>query len=78
MTAAFVVQSLLQAVKTVSFFIPGNLGAQEGGLAYLLTHFGFPAASGVALSLIKRVRQFFWAAIGGVLFLIFNREKTPA
>lgn len=78
MTAAFVVQSLLQAVKTVSFFIPGNLGAQEGGLAYLLAHFGFPAASGVALSLIKRVRQFFWAAIGGLLFLIFNREKTPA
>ncbi|HXV18965.1 MAG TPA: flippase-like domain-containing protein [Candidatus Omnitrophota bacterium] len=75
MTAAFVVQSLLQAVKTVSFFIPGNLGAQEGGLAYLLTHFGFPAASGVALSLIKRVRQFFWAAIGAVLFLIFNSEK---
>lgn len=57
----FSVQALLQAVQTLTFFIPANIGSQEGGLAFLMTFLGFSAASGVALSIIKRARQIVWA-----------------
>ena len=66
---AMIAQSLLQAITTVSFFIPGNFGAQEGGLSFLLSHLGFSATEGFALSLMKRFRQFFWVIVGPLLYL---------
>jgi glycosyltransferase 2 family protein len=61
---AFLLQSLLQVIKTLSFLIPGNLGTQEGGLSYLAVQLGFSATDGFALSIIKRVRSFFWSLVG--------------
>lgn len=61
-------EALLQLVKTATFFIPGNLGTQEGGMALFLQALGFHPACGVAVSLLKRVRQFIWTGVG---FLIW-------
>lgn len=74
---AFVIQGLLQAVKTVSFFIPANIGSQEGGLAVFLAHFGYAAEGGLALSLLKRARQFIWALAGMAAFFILKKHLPP-
>ncbi len=69
-----ILEALLQMLKTVSFFIPGNLGAQEAGLAYFGGWFGYAGPAGVAVSLLKRLRQLVWTAIG---FAIWGPLAKP-
>jgi uncharacterized protein (TIRG00374 family) len=64
LTQAFVMQSTLEVIRTVSFYIPGNIGAQEGGLGYLASQLGFTATDGFAISLIKRFRLLVITGIG--------------
>jgi len=73
---AFIIQSLLQAATTVTFFIPASIGAQENGLAYLLTHLGFSATHGFALSIIKRLRQVAWAVVAPLGYLVAGRVRA--
>lgn len=69
----FLAQALLQAITTVSFFIPGNIGAQEGGLALLMKHIGFSPEAGIAVSLFKRARQIVWALAGFVYYALSRK-----
>jgi len=71
---ALIFQALLQVLKTATFFIPGNLGAQEGGLAYLAVQLGFSATDGFALSLMKRFRQWVWILVGLLLWKLDRRK----
>ena len=78
---ALVLESLLQLVRTGGFFVPMNLGVQEGGLAFFMNAMGFDPVAGVAVSLLKRFRQLFWTAAGfGVWGVWQYREakKTTA
>ncbi len=70
-------EALLQLVRTGSFFIPGNLGAQEGGLAFLIGQMGFDPVLGVGLSLLKRFRQILWTGVGFFVWGIFKRSHLP-
>jgi len=60
----FMLEALLQLVRTGSFFIPMNLGAQEWGLAFFMALMGFEPVAGVGVSLLKRSRQILWTAAG--------------
>jgi putative membrane protein len=51
---AFVIESLLHAIRGAAFVIPSALGAQEGGLILLCGIFGIPPGEAIALSLVKR------------------------
>ena len=75
---AIILESLIQLMRTASFFIPGNLGVQEGGLALILGIMGVDPSIGVALSLMKRARQVIWTAIGFFIWGVFqlNDLKT--
>ncbi len=70
---ALILESVLQTVRTASFFIPANLGTQEAGLAFLIQAAGYHPALGVAVSLLKRLRQIIWVAIG---FAIWGLYRT--
>ena len=72
---AVVLEAMLQLIRTGSFFIPGNLGAQEGGLAFLMGQMGFEPVLGVGLSLLKRFRQIVWTAAGFLTWGIFKLKK---
>jgi putative membrane protein len=52
-----VIESLGQAAKALGFAIPGALGIQEGGYVMVCSAFGLPAEFGIALSLMKRLRE---------------------
>lgn len=65
---SFLLEALLQLVRTMSFLVPGNLGVQEAGLAFFVDSLGHHAAQGVAVSLLKRVRQIVWTAIGFIVW----------
>lgn len=54
---AMMLESLGQAIRSAAFVIPGALGVQEGAYLLLGVSIGIPPQVGVALSLVKRVRE---------------------
>lgn len=54
---AFVLESLGQAVRSAVFFIPGGLGVQEAGYLLFGMIYHLPPEVGLALSLVKRLRE---------------------
>jgi uncharacterized membrane protein YbhN (UPF0104 family) len=51
-------------IKGGTFFIPGSLGAQEGGNLLLLQAFGYSDVTGLTFALLRRVRELVWIGIG--------------
>jgi len=54
---AIMIESMIQAVRSAAFAIPGGLGVQEGGFIVLGAFVGLGAEIGLAMSLIRRVRE---------------------
>ncbi len=55
--AGLVIESLGQALKAAGFAVPGALGVQEGGYIVVCGLFGLSPEVGIALSLVKRLRE---------------------
>ena len=74
-------EAFFQLIKSGSFFIPANLGAQEAGLGWYAASLGLHPSYGVLVSLLKRARQLVWTAIGFVIwggYTIMSPSKTKA
>ena len=61
---AIVLEGLLQLARTVSFFIPANLGTQDGAIALAAAAITGVAAAGLGAALLRRVREVVFIAIG--------------
>lgn len=66
---AIILEALLQLVKTSTFFIPGNIGTQEGYFTLSMQLLHLNPTLGLALSLYKRLRYALWTFIGFLLIL---------
>ncbi|MFI4922560.1 MAG: flippase-like domain-containing protein [Burkholderiales bacterium] len=82
---ALILESLSQAVKSAAFMVPGALGVQEGAFLLLGEMLGLTPEMGLALSLVKRVRDLLlgipallgWQVLeGGRLWIKANRHKS--
>jgi putative membrane protein len=51
------IEALGQALKSAGFAVPASIGVQEGGYVLAVGLFGVPPETGIALSLIKRLRD---------------------
>ena len=51
-------------IKGGTFFIPGSLGAQDGGNLLLLKAFGYSDVTGITFALLRRFRELVWIGIG--------------
>lgn len=58
------------------FFSPMQLGAREGGFALVVSAMSLSGAFGVYTSLITRVRELFWIAVGIILMKFGNKKKV--
>jgi putative membrane protein len=54
---AMILQSLSRAARAAAFMVPGGLGVQEGGIMLLAGLVGLSPEIGLALALVKRVRE---------------------
>ncbi len=54
---ALLLESLVQALQSAAFMVPGTLGVQEGGLIAIGAAAGLSADTALAISAIRRVRQ---------------------
>lgn len=83
---AFMLESLIQAIRGAAFAIPGGLGVQEGGLILLGGLVGVGMELSLALSLIKRARELAigvpgligWQMVEGRRLALRVRGKTAA
>ncbi|MBV8800061.1 MAG: flippase-like domain-containing protein [Alphaproteobacteria bacterium] len=81
--AALVIDSLLGALRMISFFVPAAIGVQEGGYVLLCGLFGFPPGAALAFSFARRARDILiaapvllsWQAIEGQA-LLPSRSKS--
>ena len=63
-TAALVIEAFATAVRFLSFMVPANLGALEAGTMVAFEAFGLGGSLGLAVSLIRRLRQMVWIGVG--------------
>ncbi|HTI19099.1 MAG TPA: lysylphosphatidylglycerol synthase domain-containing protein [Trinickia sp.] len=54
---AFAIESLIQALSSVAFFVPGAIGVQEGGFLLIGTALGLDAPTCLALAGARRIRD---------------------
>ncbi|GAB2793601.1 lysylphosphatidylglycerol synthase transmembrane domain-containing protein [Rhabdobacter roseus] len=73
---ALVISSASSLFANLVFFFPMQLGTREGGLALALRSIGLPAASGIFIGVVTRIREVFWIMVGLAL-MNRNRTKTP-
>jgi putative membrane protein len=72
-----VIESLGQALKAVGFAVPGALGVQEGGYIVVCGLFGLSPEIGIALSLVKRLREVALGLPALAAWLVIER-RLPA
>ena len=62
--SAISIGALSVFIKGGTFFIPGSLGAQDGGNLLLLKAFGYSDVTGITFALLRRFRELVWIGIG--------------
>ncbi len=65
-------------IKGGTFFIPGSVGAQEGGNLVLLMAFGYTDVDGITFALLRRLRELVWIAIGLVCLAVLGGMKAAS
>lgn len=61
---AWVIEAFTQLIRAGTFFVPANLGTQEGALVAVCGALTGSPAAGLATALIRRVRELLWIAAG--------------
>jgi uncharacterized membrane protein YbhN (UPF0104 family) len=72
--AAFAIEGLGMAARSLGFALPAGLAAQEAGFVLACAVFGISAQEGLALSMVKRVREVLVAAFGILVWRIKTRQ----
>ncbi len=69
--AAFCLEALWVLLRSGAFMIPASLGASEGFMVLVCSGLGISSVAGLAVGLIRRVREMAWMGLG---LLEFSRD----
>jgi putative membrane protein len=75
---ALTIEVLSVAIDGMLFFVPAKVGTQEGGKVLIFTILGLDPAKGLALGILRRIRELTWAAIGLLLLSRQQLVRHPA
>ena len=70
---SFLILSFTSLFANLLFFIPLQLGGREGGFAMSVAQMGMTSDIGMFVSIICRVRELFWTALGLLLIKVGNK-----
>lgn len=76
--SAISIGALSVFIKGGTFFIPGSLGAQDGGNLLLLQAFGYSDVTGITFALLRRFRELVWIGIGLVCLALMGNQAGVA
>jgi uncharacterized protein (TIRG00374 family) len=74
--SAISIGALSVFIKGGTFFIPGSLGAQDGGNVLLLSAFGYSDITGITFALLRRFRELVWIGIGLLCLLLVGGRSV--
>lgn len=73
---SFLILAFTSLFANMMFFFPMQIGGREGGFAMSTAQMGLTNAIGIFISLICRVREVFWTAVGLALMKVGNPSPT--
>jgi hypothetical protein len=73
---AWLFDSVAQLVRAGTFFIPANIGTLEGSLVLLGASLTGSLELGLAISLIRRVKDILWIILGLLIWWLFSLRPT--
>lgn len=65
-----IILTVVTIMSNLLGFLPMQLGGQEGGFVLAITMLGIPAAFGIFICILTRVREIFWIIVGLVLMKV--------
>ena len=74
---ATVIEAFGTGIRFATFLIPGSLGVLEGGYAATFAALGLGGTMGVSFSLVRRLREIVWVAVGLVAFAFLRVPRPP-
>lgn len=72
---AFYINAVMSFIMNMVFFIPSAIGVREGGLYLLMKSMVFKSGIGIYVSIVNRIREFFWVLTGLLLTALNTRMK---
>ncbi len=75
---ATVIEAYGTAVKVATFLVPASLGVLEGGFVATFATLGLSSTAAISFSLVRRVREAFWVALGLVAFAAMRPREPKA
>ena len=72
---SFLILSFTSLFANLLFFLPLQLGGREGGFAMSVAKLGMTADIGLFISIICRVRELFFTALGLLLMKVGNSRQ---
>jgi uncharacterized protein (TIRG00374 family) len=77
LVTATVIEAFGTGIRFATFLIPGSLGALEGGYAATFAALGLGSTMGVTFSLVRRIREIVWIAVGLIAFALLRVQRPP-
>ena len=74
--SAISIGALSVFIKGGTFFIPGSLGAQDGGNVLLLAAFGYSDVTGITFAILRRFRELVWIGAGLLCLALFGGRSA--
>jgi len=77
---AWVIEAMVQMIRTAAFFIPAGIGAQEGALMLACSALAGSPSVGIAAALVRRFRELVWIGLSLAIaaFLHVNPKLASA
>jgi uncharacterized protein (TIRG00374 family) len=75
---AWIIEAAAQLIRTGTFFIPASLGAQEGVFLLLCGAIVGSPTAGIALALVRRIREIVWISSGFAISALLKPAARPA
>lgn len=71
---SIIILAFTSLFANMMFFMPLQLGGREGGFAMSIAQMGMTGQVAMSVSIICRVRELFWTALGLLLIKVGNKE----
>jgi len=69
------IEVLSIVIDGILFFVPAKVGTQEAGKVAIFTVLGLDPAKGLALGILRRLRESTWAGVGLLLLWVDHRRR---
>ncbi|MGH7303094.1 MAG: flippase-like domain-containing protein [Candidatus Rokuibacteriota bacterium] len=78
LATATVIEAFSTGVKVATFLVPASLGVLEGGFVATFAVLGLSSTAAISFSLVRRLREAVWVAIGLIAFAVMRPRGTGA